>query len=392
MILCIGSPQRASQSISPSVPQLQPKSVNIPVTPISRVKQAAEFKPRLTTRYEPYPQPGPSVTSGSTIKPKDRNVAAAAASKPSTNAILSHGIPPVNPPRKVLSSQGSSATQPTSASSQSNPIPVSSDVEEDEDEIRCTGSSSSAVRPNGAHNIVRDVHQHAAAAIERRVLEEKQNSIMTSNPVIAPSVPLQQPATNQRIEATDKSSDEPKLSDEQSRILQRVMNGESIFYTGSAGVGKSVLTRAIIKNLHKKYPGENGVGVTATTGIAATNIGGTTLHSWAGLGLARGDVERLFWSLMKGKSKGEALTRWKQCKALVIDEGEPDKSASLPWQHQPSTKSRLLAYLGNISALCSLYVGLRLLRCKFVSIKARTCCCLTFPFPGCRHWKRLPGA
>lgn len=88
---------------------------------------------------------------------------------------------------------------------------------------------------------------------------------------------------------------EPPLSDEQEAVLRQVMNGESVFFTGSAGVGKSVLTRAIIRNLRQMYPEKDAVAVTATTGIAATNIGGCTLHSWAGIGLGKGKSDKLYW-------------------------------------------------------------------------------------------------
>jgi hypothetical protein len=43
--------------------------------------------------------------------------------------------------------------------------------------------------------------------------------------------------------------------------------------------GKSVLTRAIIVAFRKKYDKPMQVAVTATTGVAANNIGGSTVHS-----------------------------------------------------------------------------------------------------------------
>jgi Cdc6-like AAA superfamily ATPase len=69
----------------------------------------------------------------------------------------------------------------------------------------------------------------------------------------------------------------PELSDEQQRILDMVVNQrKSLFFTGSAGTGKSVLLRAIIDQLSMKYG--NQLAVTASTGIAACNINGCTLH------------------------------------------------------------------------------------------------------------------
>ncbi|KAH8705326.1 PIF1-like helicase-domain-containing protein [Talaromyces proteolyticus] len=79
------------------------------------------------------------------------------------------------------------------------------------------------------------------------------------------------------------------LSDEQRGVLEAVVDkGKSIFFTGSAGTGKSVLMREIIKKLRDKYRREpDRVAVTASTGLAACNIEGVTLHSFAGIGLGK---------------------------------------------------------------------------------------------------------
>lgn len=85
------------------------------------------------------------------------------------------------------------------------------------------------------------------------------------------------------------------LSDEQKHVLDAVVkNGKSIFFTGSAGTGKSVLMREIIKQLRNKYRREQDrVAITASTGLAACNIGGVTLHSFAGIGLGKEAVPEL---------------------------------------------------------------------------------------------------
>jgi len=58
------------------------------------------------------------------------------------------------------------------------------------------------------------------------------------------------------------------LSDEQKNVLELVLTGTNVFYTGSAGTGKSVLLREIIKSLHKKLVKmPDAVAVTASTGI-----------------------------------------------------------------------------------------------------------------------------
>lgn len=60
-----------------------------------------------------------------------------------------------------------------------------------------------------------------------------------------------------------------------------------------------------------------GSSIEQFQGIASVAIGGTTLHSWAGIGLGKGPVERLKW---KVKSKLDACKRWKETDVLVIDE------------------------------------------------------------------------
>lgn len=54
-------------------------------------------------------------------------------------------------------------------------------------------------------------------------------------------------------------------------------SGKNVYYSGKAGSGKSHLLRAIIR----RAPAGKTF-ITASTGIAAISIGGTTLHSFAG--------------------------------------------------------------------------------------------------------------
>ncbi|KAL2075527.1 hypothetical protein VTL71DRAFT_470 [Oculimacula yallundae] len=109
------------------------------------------------------------------------------------------------------------------------------------------------------------------------------------------------------------------LSQEQQKVLDLVVNqSKSVFFTGSAGTGKSVLMRAIIAELRKKYSREpDRVAVTASTGLAACNIGGVTLHSFGGIGLGKEDVPTL---VKKIKRNQKAKNRWIRTKILVVDE------------------------------------------------------------------------
>jgi len=72
------------------------------------------------------------------------------------------------------------------------------------------------------------------------------------------------------------------LSFEQQKVKSLVEKGFSVFVTGQAGSGKSFFLRKITTELHNQYP--NGVYITAPTGIAAANIGGSTIHSFAAIG------------------------------------------------------------------------------------------------------------
>lgn len=109
------------------------------------------------------------------------------------------------------------------------------------------------------------------------------------------------------------------LSEEQRRVLDLVVNkSKSVFFTGSAGTGKSVLMRSIIADLRKKnMANPERVAVTASTGLAACNIGGVTLHSFGGIGLGKEDVPSL---VKKIKRNPKAKNRWLKTKVLVIDE------------------------------------------------------------------------
>ncbi|KAF5099035.1 hypothetical protein D0Z00_001795 [Geotrichum galactomycetum] len=110
------------------------------------------------------------------------------------------------------------------------------------------------------------------------------------------------------------------LSEEQRKILSMVVDERrNIFFTGAAGTGKSVLLRRIILELRKKHKklGPQVVSVTASTGLAACNIGGMTLHSFAGIGLGEETVSQLVDKIRRNR---KANQRWKTTKVLIIDE------------------------------------------------------------------------
>ncbi|KXS15708.1 hypothetical protein M427DRAFT_320796 [Gonapodya prolifera JEL478] len=108
------------------------------------------------------------------------------------------------------------------------------------------------------------------------------------------------------------------LSDEQKEVAKIVLEEHSsLFFTGRAGTGKSYLLRYLIKELRSRF-GRDRVAVTAATGMAAVNIDGGTVHSFAGFGLGLEPVDVLVKKIGYNKN---AFKRWQTTKVLVIDEG-----------------------------------------------------------------------
>lgn len=69
------------------------------------------------------------------------------------------------------------------------------------------------------------------------------------------------------------------LTEEQQRAFDMfVKEGKNVHLTGEAGTGKSYVIKAVKAALGTR------LALTASTGIAAINVGGTTLHSWSGIG------------------------------------------------------------------------------------------------------------
>ncbi|KAK2583374.1 hypothetical protein KPH14_009365 [Odynerus spinipes] len=102
-----------------------------------------------------------------------------------------------------------------------------------------------------------------------------------------------------------------EMTEEQSKILDAVLSGKNVFFTGSAGTGKSFLLKKIIAALPP-----DATMATASTGVAACHIGGITLHQFAGMGLGTGTLEKCF----QLASRPSAASVWRKTKHLIIDE------------------------------------------------------------------------
>ncbi len=100
----------------------------------------------------------------------------------------------------------------------------------------------------------------------------------------------------------------------QTQALLILKTGANIFLTGEPGSGK---THTI--NEYVEYLRAHGIepAITASTGIAATHIGGITIHSWSGIGiktsLSKSDLSKIASNKLVAK-------RVQRAKILIIDE------------------------------------------------------------------------
>lgn len=98
----------------------------------------------------------------------------------------------------------------------------------------------------------------------------------------------------------------------QALALEILLSGESALLTGPAGSGKTYVLNQFIK--HAKADGKS-IAITATTGLAATHIGGSTIHAWSGIGIHNQLPKHFHDDLHKGRRDTILKTD-----VLIIDE------------------------------------------------------------------------
>lgn len=122
---------------------------------------------------------------------------------------------------------------------------------------------------------------------------------------------------SRKFSNVEKVEEKISLTAEQESVLDLVLKKRlNIFYTGCAGTGKSIILRTLIAKLNGLY-GKEAIAITASTGLAAATIGGTTLHKWSGVGIGTRTAEQLVKRIEKQHSQ---WTVWKNTRVLIIDE------------------------------------------------------------------------
>jgi ATP-dependent DNA helicase PIF1 len=100
----------------------------------------------------------------------------------------------------------------------------------------------------------------------------------------------------------------------QAQALNVMLSGRSVFLTGPPGAGKTYVLNEFVRWATRAG---KTVAVTASTGIAATHISGTTIHSWSGLGIRDflSDQDKMWL-----RSNDRLEKRYRSTDVLVIDE------------------------------------------------------------------------
>jgi ATP-dependent DNA helicase PIF1 len=114
------------------------------------------------------------------------------------------------------------------------------------------------------------------------------------------------------------STIEPPLCHEQAALVDLILSGLNVFYTGSAGCGKSTVLKAFVKRLKDHPTRPKKVDIIAPTGRAALDINGSTFWTYAGW--TPDHMKKPVQDLRKAAHAKFVKKRLRETDVLVIDE------------------------------------------------------------------------
>lgn len=185
--------------------------------------------------------------------------------------------------------------------------------------FRCQGSGWSEVP--GA----RDAAVKMGLDISTTVREQAHKALRTEAPTTSPYRGIDfaalkagtrpSPSPSPSPDAAPSAPTLPVFGDDQQAAFDDIVAGKNVLITGPGGNGKSFIIRAAIDSLRKRG---RVVAVCGSTGVAAVNVGGMTIHSTLGTGWSRNLKE---WrEIMSAESLQKARARLDDVDVIVLDE------------------------------------------------------------------------
>ena len=117
-----------------------------------------------------------------------------------------------------------------------------------------------------------------------------------------------------------ESKDPVRLSDEQQSAIDLALKGRNLLLTGPGGTGKSETVRHLIAELRRKHKYPGTVVVAASTGAAAINISGCTIHAFLGTTIAKNVDQMLHDSSLRVQNYRSTYDRLETAKVIIVDE------------------------------------------------------------------------